>query len=238
MWRCPPWGVSDDGRRRAPGRCDSRGTGIDSHLLFLTTTCSRSPSPPSPLTARSSLAEGLHVSPVIAVLSTGLVIGNYGRQKGMSPPTQLVVNSFWEYAAFVVNSLVFLLVGLEIQVTKLGVRLTIVLGHWCDARGATGCCLFPDSGFQLVRREAGTSMAVGTVLGWVAWSLSIALVLSLPAAVPERTLLVTMIFGSVIFSLLVQGLTIGPLPRWLGFAASERLHRRLSCNLSRRPRNN
>ena len=39
--------------------------------------------------------------------------GNTGRQKGMSPPTQLAVNSFWEYAAFVVNSLVFLLIGLE-----------------------------------------------------------------------------------------------------------------------------
>ena len=135
---------------------------FDDHLLEITLTT---------IAAYGSflLAEGLHVSPVIAVLATGLVIGNYGRQKGMSPPTQLAVNSFWEYAAFVVNSLVFLLIGLEIQVTRLGENIRpLSLGHWCDAPGAAGCCLFPDPGLQPVRREAVTSMAVGAVLGWSA----------------------------------------------------------------------
>src|SRR5206468_10655627 len=77
---------------------------FDDHLLEITLTT---------IAAYGSflLAEALHVSPVIAVLLTGLIIGNYGRRVGMSSSTQMAVNSFWEYAAFVVNSLVFLLIG-------------------------------------------------------------------------------------------------------------------------------
>ena len=65
------------------------------------------------------LAERVHVSPVIAVLLTGMIIGNYGRRQGMSANTEVAVDSFWEYAAFVVNSLVFLLIGIEIQLSML-----------------------------------------------------------------------------------------------------------------------
>jgi len=85
---------------------------FDDHLLEITLTT---------IAAYGSilLAELLHVSPVIAVLVTGLIIGNYGRQIGMSPTTEVAVNSFWEYATFVVNSLVFLLIGLEIQFSML-----------------------------------------------------------------------------------------------------------------------
>jgi monovalent cation:H+ antiporter, CPA1 family len=81
---------------------------FDDHMLEITLTT---------LTAYGSFlgAEGLHVSPVIAVLTAGLIWGNYGRRTGMSPTTQVAVYSFWDYAAFVVNSLVFLLIGLETQ---------------------------------------------------------------------------------------------------------------------------
>lgn len=185
---------------------------FDDHLLEITLTT---------IAAYGSflLAEGVHVSPVMAVLSTGLVIGNYGRQKGMSPPTQLAVNSFWEYAAFVVNSLVFLLIGLEIHVKSLGenVRpLCWAIGATIAARLVAIYLLIPISNLFSEK----LSVRWRTVLFWggLRGSLSIALALSLPAAVPERAQLVTMIFGSVIFSLLVQGLTLGPLLRRLGFA--------------------
>jgi monovalent cation:H+ antiporter, CPA1 family len=57
------------------------------------------------------------VSGVIAVLSGGLVLGNYGRRTGMSPTTQIAVSAFWEYMAFVANSLAFLLIGLDVQLS-------------------------------------------------------------------------------------------------------------------------
>jgi len=188
---------------------------FDDHLLEITLTT---------IAAYGSflMAEGLHVSPVIAVLATGLVIGNYGRQKGMSPPTQLAVNSFWEYAAFVVNSLVFLLIGLEIQVVTLAENVWPVcwaIAATLAARAVAVYFLMPVSNFFGEK----ISLRWQSVLFWggLRGSLSIALVLSLPAAVPERAQLITMIFGCVIFSLLVQGLTIGPLLRRLGFARPE-----------------
>jgi monovalent cation:H+ antiporter, CPA1 family len=63
------------------------------------------------------LSASLQVSGVIAVLSGGLVLGNYGRRTGMSPTTQIAVSAFWEYMAFVANSLAFLLIGLDVQLS-------------------------------------------------------------------------------------------------------------------------
>jgi NhaP-type Na+/H+ or K+/H+ antiporter len=65
------------------------------------------------------LANHLHLSGVIATASAGLMVGNFGAKKGMSDRTRTVLESFWEYLAFVMNSLVFLLIGLEIHIDAL-----------------------------------------------------------------------------------------------------------------------
>ncbi|CAN5864419.1 hypothetical protein BH18ACI4_BH18ACI4_28340 [soil metagenome] len=158
------------------------------------------------------VAERLHVSPVITVLVTGIIIGNYGRRKGMSPNTEVAVDSFWEYAAFVVNSLVFLLIGIEIQLSMFADYARFIL--WAVlamtvARAITIYGLFPISN----RLTEPVSHRWQHVLLWggLRGSLSIALVLSLPLAIPGRVQLVAMTFGAVTFSLLAQGLTISPL---------------------------
>ena len=61
----------------------------------------------------------LHLSGVIATVVAGLVFGNYGRHMGMSPTTRISVSSFWEYATFIVNSFVFLMIGLHINLSVL-----------------------------------------------------------------------------------------------------------------------
>lgn len=185
---------------------------FDDHLLEITLTT---------IVAYGSflLAEGMHVSPVIAVLVAGLVIGNYGRARGMSPTTQVAVNSFWEYAAFVVNSLVFLLIGLEVQLPALadnaGKILWAVLAMLA-ARAAAVYGLLPVTN-RLVSRIESVPFSWRHVLFWggLRGSLSMALVLSLPIALPGRADLVVMIFGAVLFSLLAQGLTIPRLLKWL-----------------------
>lgn len=191
---------------------------FDDHLLEITLTT---------VTAYGSFlaAESLHVSPVIAVLVAGLFLGNIGRLTGMSPTTQVAVNSFWEYAAFVVNSLVFLLIGLETQVGTFAANWTQV-------------------GWAVVAMLAGRMAAVYLVLpvnnriaepfpfrwahvffwGGLRGSLSLALALSLPSALEGRQQLVVMVFGAVLFSLLAQGLTISPLLRILGFRKASALY--------------
>ena len=183
---------------------------FDDHLLEITLTT---------IAAYGSflIGEGLNVSPVIGVLVTGLVIGNIGRQKGMSPTTQVAVNSFWEYAAFVVNSLVFLLIGLEIDLFVLAENLGSIgwaVGTMLVARMVVVYGLSPLTN----RRGQAFPRAWQHVLFWggLRGSLSIALALSLPASMQGRSLLVMMTFGAVMFSLLAQGLTVSPLLKRLG----------------------
>ncbi len=166
--------------------------------------------------------ELLHVSPVIAVLVAGLIIGNYGREKGMSPTTQIAVNSFWEFAAFVVNSLVFLLIGLEVQISMLAENawpIAWAVLAMLAARMVAIYTLVPLAN----RFSHPVPFRWQHVLFWggLRGSLSMALVLSLPTEIPGRPQLVVLIFGTVIFSLLAQGLTISPLLRWLGITKAE-----------------
>jgi CPA1 family monovalent cation:H+ antiporter len=182
---------------------------FDDHLLEITLTT---------IAAYGSflLAEGMHVSPVIAILIAGLIIGNYGRRVGMSPTTQVSVNAFWEYAAFVVNSLVFLLIGLEMQVGMLIDNFWSIA--WAvlamfAARAVAIYGLIPLTN----RLSEPISARWQTIFFWggLRGSLSIALVLSLPTTLAGRPQLIVMTFGAVIISLLLQGLTIGPLLRKL-----------------------
>jgi CPA1 family monovalent cation:H+ antiporter len=177
---------------------------FDDHLLEITLTT---------IAAYGSylLADALHVSPVIAVIVAGITIGNYGRRK-MSPNTQVAVDSFWEYGAFVVNSLVFLLIGLELPVSLLvqhaGVIMWTILAM-VISRAIVVYALCPLTNF--VSSPIGGKWQHILFWGGLRGSLSIALVLSLPLAIPNRVPLVAMTFGAVAFSLLVQGLTIAPL---------------------------
>lgn len=162
------------------------------------------------------LAEALHVSPVIAVLGAGVVIGNYARRVGMSPNTQVAVDSFWEYAAFVVNSLVFLLIGLEIPLSLLAQHIVHIVWAVLAMTAARVLVIYGLIATSN-RFTEPISFRWQHILFWggLRGSLSIAMVLSLPLSVPDRTQLVAMTFGVVIFSLLAQGLTVSPLLRGL-----------------------
>ena len=65
------------------------------------------------------LAQSLHVSGVIATVLAGLIVGNFGIPHGMSSRTQIALWSFWEYASFFINSILFLLIGLQVRIGDL-----------------------------------------------------------------------------------------------------------------------
>ncbi len=178
-------------------------------------------------------AEAVHVSGVVAVVSAGLVVGNWGMRTGMSPTTRLAVTSFWEYAAFAGNSLVFLLVGIEAAYGAWWTKLPLVIGACAivlAGRAAAVYLVAPALG----RVGAPVPLAWRHLLVWggLRGALSMALVLGLPKDLPYRAELVAMTFGVVLFSLLVQGLTVGRLAARLGLAAAEvkdEAYRRLSA---------
>jgi monovalent cation:H+ antiporter, CPA1 family len=167
------------------------------------------------------LAESVHASGVIAVVIAALIFGNYGGKIGMSPTTKLNINSFWDVAALLANSLVFLMVGLEIT------RIDLV-DKWPYIFAAIVLVLLARS------IAVYTSLSlIGNfphkwkhILNWggLKGSLSIALVLSLPRDFPGREDVLILGFSVVLFSLVIQGLTIKPLINLLGIKPKEEGH--------------
>lgn len=157
--------------------------------------------------------QGLHLSGVVATVSAGLVMGNYGRQTGMSASTRIVISSFWEYAAFFMNSLVFLLIGLEIQIDSLVANWLPVSVAILAVLVARLLSVYLLCAFGNVTKFFPMSLNWQHVLAMsgLKGALSMALVLSIPReliASETRELLILMVFGVVLFSLIPQGLSI------------------------------
>ena len=158
------------------------------------------------------VGESIGVSGVMAVVAAGLVNGNLGA-KGMSPTTRIVVYNFWEYAAFLATNLVFLLIGLQIN-------LAMLLANWQAILWAIGAVLVARAVvvYSLRFFSANIPLRWRHVLFWggLRGALAPALALGLPLEFGElRGQLQAMVFGVVLFNLLVQGITLGPLVRKL-----------------------
>ncbi len=186
---------------------------IDDHLVEITLTT---------IVAFGSYqcAQALHLSGVMAVIASGIVIGNYGMQKAMTPNTRLAMTAWWEYAGFLVNSLVFLLIGIEVTNISWADKLPLVVGAVLIVL-AGRAVIYPLS--SLVNRiGADVPRSWQHILFWggLRGALSMALILGLPRTFPYLSQIETATFGVVVFSLLVQGMTLGPLLTKLGLCSS------------------
>ena len=157
------------------------------------------------------LADRLHLSGVLAALTAGLVMGNYAEGVVTARGREAVL-AFWEYAAFVANSLIFLLIGFQTASSNMltfwfsagAAILLVTLGR---AIAIYVCCqLFARSRQRVPLRQQH-------ILFWggLRGALALALALGLPAQVPARREVIAVSFAVVAFSILVQGLTVGPL---------------------------
>jgi CPA1 family monovalent cation:H+ antiporter len=162
-------------------------------------------------------AEHFHCSGVIATVSAGILCGNYGARVGMSPSTRIAVETFWEYVVFALNSIVFLLIGLEVDFQALLASWQAILVAYLVVTGSRALVIFGASSLLRRTRER-IPWAWSVILTWggLRGGLPMVLVLSLSKDFPHRELLVSMTFGVVILSILVHGLTMSPLLRWLG----------------------
>jgi len=168
------------------------------------------------------LAEEVHASGVIATVAAGMVCGNYAANTGMSPTTRVAVESFWEYLAFALNSIVFLLIGFEVSVDALLASWAPILVAYLAATLGRAIVIF--LGVSLLRRSRERmpwSWAVVLSWGGLRGGLSMVLVLGLAREFPHRDLLVTMTFGVVILSIILQGLSMSWLLRRLGLAGRD-----------------
>lgn len=175
---------------------------IDDHLIETTLT--------SVLAFGAYLtAEQLHVSGVLAVVAAGLVNGNIS-PRGMSPTTRIVVTNFWEYVAFLSNSFVFLLIGLEMELSQLIAQWQPILLAILAVLLARAVVIY---GLTLTNRDVPRRWSHVLLWGGLRGAISLALALSLPLSlgIPEVTQMRSMAFGVVLFTILVQGFTMQPL---------------------------
>jgi monovalent cation:H+ antiporter, CPA1 family len=163
------------------------------------------------------LAERFHMSGVLATLSAGLTLGNLGKDGRISDRGREAVQDFWGYAAFVANSLIFLLIGMHVEMQDFGaVRvpalIAILLVTLGRAAAVYPCCAL----FLRSRQRVPAKQQHMLFWGGLRGALALALALALPAAVPERETIIAISFAVVAFSIFVQGLTMKPILRAAG----------------------
>jgi Na+:H+ antiporter len=189
------------------------------------------------------IAERLHFSGVLAVVAAGLVNGNLG-PRGMSPTTRIVLFNFWEYLAFIANSLVFLLIGLDVNIPQIIANL-VPIGIAVFAVVVTRALVVYGLTWLINRHTPKVSRPYQHVLFWggLRGAISLALALSLPATFADRELVRVMAFGVVLFTLLGQGTTMQFLLNRLGLTRRteeklefERRHGRLMATRAARER--
>ena len=160
-----------------------------------------------------AVADVLHTSGPIAVVVAGLLIGNQGRHLAMSDTTREYLDTFWELIDELLNAILFVLIGLEVLVLS-----------FKDEYLVAGLLVIPLVLFarfvsvslpvQLFRLFEDLTNRATLILTWggLRGGISVAMALSLPAS-PYRDAIVTMTYIVVVFSILVQGLTIEGLIR-------------------------
>lgn len=171
------------------------------------------------------LAERLECSGVIATVVAGMLCGNYAARTGMSPSTRIAVESFWEYVAFALNSIVFLLIGFTVRIESLLASWRPILVAYVAVVFARAAVVYLASSLLRRSREA-IPWSWSAVLTWggMRGGLSMVLALSLAPEFPHRDLLVTMTFGVVILSILIHGLSMSWLLRRLGLTGASEEH--------------
>ncbi|MEC9167060.1 MAG: sodium:proton antiporter, partial [Pseudomonadota bacterium] len=155
-----------------------------------------------------ALAGALHVSGPIAVVVAGLLIGNHGVRLGMSARSAEHVRTFWHLIDEILNAALFLLIGVEVFALSFGAREALI-----------ALVTIP---LVLVARAAAVGLPIGLlrwaqpftpggapvlIWGGLRGGISVALVLSLPDG-PDKPLLLAATYAVVIFSIVVQGLTV------------------------------
>jgi CPA1 family monovalent cation:H+ antiporter len=175
-------------------------------------------------------------SGVIGVVTCGLILGNFGSRIGMNPRTRVIVTEFWEFLAFFVNSIVFLLIGDQIRFASLAENLDSIAVTIAAVIVTRAIAIYSLGSLSNWLVKSEIDWREQTVLWWggLRGSVSIALALSLPTALKGREEIIATVFGVVLFTLLVQGLTTKTLLERLNLLGNEPLRQKYTEAIARR----
>jgi CPA1 family monovalent cation:H+ antiporter len=163
------------------------------------------------------LADRMGFSGVLATITAGLVMANGGPRAAITERGREAARTFWEFAAFVANSMVFLLIGLHEAQQPFAsfwrpAVAAIVLVTLGRALSIYPCCLL----FHWSKWKVSAPHQHVLFWGGLRGAMALALALGLPQELPHGEEILTVCFAVVAFSVFVQGLTIRPFLRWMG----------------------
>ncbi|MGO8897210.1 MAG: cation:proton antiporter [Isosphaeraceae bacterium] len=169
-----------------------------------------------------ALADALHLSGPIAMVVAGLMIGNHGRNFAMSATTIERLDQFWELVDEIFNAVLFVLIGLEVLALTFTAK-NLVAGLLAIPIVLAARLISVGLPIRVLRRRVWLEPFTVRILTWggLRGGISVALALSVPkespaVAAPGRDVVLAITYAVVVFSIIVQGLTIGPLTRrWL-----------------------
>jgi len=157
----------------------------------------------------TALAQAVHASAPIAAVVAGLLIGNHGTRFAMSEKTALHVQTFWALIDEILNSVLFLIIGFEVLALAFsGPTLIAALLAIPLVLAARLVAVATPVGLLRLRAQFTTGAVRVLTWGGLRGGISVALALSLPPG-PEKPAILVVTYGVVIFSIIVQGLTIG-----------------------------
>lgn len=188
---------------------------VDDHLVELTVTL---------LLAYGTylIADTLHESGIIATVTAGIVLGSYGRRVGLSAAARETIDVVWGWLGFLLTALVFLLIGLAMTPQQLIDAALPIAWAVLAILAGRAVAVYVLLGGASVIAERTRFVEARLPIGWLHvmfWgglrgAVAVALALALPLDFPDRALLQGIVFGVVLFTLLVQGTTAGRLLRW------------------------
>ncbi|MBT7371327.1 MAG: hypothetical protein HN816_11805, partial [Gammaproteobacteria bacterium] len=161
-----------------------------------------------------------HVSGIMAVVAAAITIGSWGKSK-ISPSTSEFMEHFWEYLAFVANALIFIMVGLQIDLVVLWQSIdliALVVGAMLISRAIVIFGVVPLLGKFPGAEAIGLPFQSVMYWGGLRGAIALAIVLSLPPFDYKDTL-ISIVMGAVLFTLVVQGLSIEKLVKYFGLNA-------------------
>lgn len=162
------------------------------------------------------LGDLVHVSGILVVVLAAIVTGNVGRPRGMSERTQQAVDIFWDYTSFVLNTVTFALIGLAVPLNQLvadPVAIAVGVAVALVARAVSVYLLLPP--LWPLRQRVPLRWQHLLVWGGLRGAVATALALSLVGRGDSYDQVRALAYGVVLTSILLQGMTIGPVARAL-----------------------
>ena len=166
------------------------------------------------------LADRLHESGIIATVVVGIVLGNEVAPQPLSARTRVALDIVWEFVAFMLTAVTFLLMGLVISPDQLIRAAPIIVAGFIAITAARAFVVYViiGGGERALPRPSLLPLAFLHVMFWsgLRGAVAIALALALPIGLPDRDLLTGAVYGVVLITLLIQGTTAGLVVRRSG----------------------